>query len=422
MNGYDLEYIDKLRIHELRDFAKKLGVNSPTTMKKEELIGRITSIMESDFNDQDTSNKYIKNCKELDFFDLLVCKSTHVLDSLLNINKNNIDKPKAVKSEQQETPKTNAIVMKQKKVYSKDTPYSMDNMVGLSFSVKQNEIQYGSHIDYVIVQGYVDIHPNGYGILRHDGFLPSEDDSYMTTNFIKEHNLKKGVYISGKAKFIINGKPKVVYELDSIENGNDRYNARFEDMAYNGLGEEFYLDKFELSMKRGERQYIKSMTLKDAVDLGYDLVDENGCNVKLINIKAKPEERYKSHQKMQIIDIPFNKPSIEVVNAVQLIMERVKREIETGMSNVIIIYNFSDYIRMVNSVVCDGVIDLYKFSNTMVNKIHNLMYLAKHIDRKLNSSVICIDKNGSPSDISSIMELEFAPLFNAIHDNVLRKN
>ena len=42
MEQYNIEYIEKLRIHELRDFARSVGVNSPTTMKKEQLIEEIT--------------------------------------------------------------------------------------------------------------------------------------------------------------------------------------------------------------------------------------------------------------------------------------------------------------------------------------------------------------------------------------------
>jgi len=41
MNEYSVECIDKLRIHELRDFARNVGVVSPTTMKKEELVAKI---------------------------------------------------------------------------------------------------------------------------------------------------------------------------------------------------------------------------------------------------------------------------------------------------------------------------------------------------------------------------------------------
>ena len=42
--NYNLEYIEKLRIHELRDYARKLGVSSPTTMKKEELVEKIKEL------------------------------------------------------------------------------------------------------------------------------------------------------------------------------------------------------------------------------------------------------------------------------------------------------------------------------------------------------------------------------------------
>ena len=60
MNKYDFEYIDKLRIHELRDFARKLGVASPTTLKKEELIAKIISIVEFDQESNNCDNKYVK--------------------------------------------------------------------------------------------------------------------------------------------------------------------------------------------------------------------------------------------------------------------------------------------------------------------------------------------------------------------------
>ena len=44
MSEYNLEYIQKLRIHELRDFARQVGIASPTTMKKEDLISKEDAI------------------------------------------------------------------------------------------------------------------------------------------------------------------------------------------------------------------------------------------------------------------------------------------------------------------------------------------------------------------------------------------
>ena len=418
MNGYDLEYIDKLRIHELRDFARKLGVNSPTTMKKEELIGKISAIINNDTATQDKAHKYVKNYKDIDFFKLLITDNFNVFDGLDNVS----DIPNISEEIEDNNDKPKAIIMKQKNT-DHNTPYSTDNYVGFSFKLRQNEAKYTTDvINEYAVSGFVDIHPDGYGILRFDGYVPSDKDCYLTTGIVKKYKLKKGYFITGKAKHIIEGKPKVVYTIDQIENTSKFKNSvDFEDLQYNGLGEEYYLEKFNFNFKRGERHYIESMTLKDAVTLGYDIVDENGVNVKLISIKTRPEEQYQSHQKMEVINVLFNKSDAEVVNTVHLVIERIKREMEMGKSNVLIIHNFSELVRIVN-VACDGFLDYReKFNPTAINKIHNILYCAKNVSDKLHSGVICIDKNGIPADLKTLIELEFHPLFNTLHKSLKSK-
>ena len=79
MNKYNIEHIAKLRIHELRDFARSMGVSSPTTMKKEELITRIN---EKILNG-DNSSKIVKN-DEVDFFTLLTSDNPNLLNDLIN--------------------------------------------------------------------------------------------------------------------------------------------------------------------------------------------------------------------------------------------------------------------------------------------------------------------------------------------------
>ena len=46
MANIDLNDINNARIHELRDFARKVGVISPTTMKKENIIASVMAIAE----------------------------------------------------------------------------------------------------------------------------------------------------------------------------------------------------------------------------------------------------------------------------------------------------------------------------------------------------------------------------------------
>ena len=94
---------------------------------------------------------------------------------------------------------------------------SLNDVVEFSFSLKQNSVEYATE-DIYYVQGYLDIHPNGYGVLRKNGFIPDGDDTYLTSALVKKHNLKKGQYISGRAKHILAGKPKIMYEIEDIDN------------------------------------------------------------------------------------------------------------------------------------------------------------------------------------------------------------
>lgn len=405
MNDYNLEYIDKLRIHELRDVAKRLGVSSPTTMKKDALIIAINSIINGNEENAD-SRLQLKQQKELDFFTLLTSNSS-VLDTLLAESD--------VKGDNKETA-SNTIIAK--KNVGIDSPYKRQELYGcFSYKISQNECQYGDSNDYDVF-GYVDIHENGFGILRQEGFVPSNKDIYISSGFVKKYNLKKGNFIHGKAKYIIENQPKIVCKITKIEDSDKaKKTIIFEEFPYHGNGQPLILRKFNADIKRGERQYIEKMSLKEAVDLGYDLVDENGVSVKLINVKARPEEQYSSHQKMQVVNIPFNKTESEVVTAVELVLERIKREFEMGQSNVLMIYNFCELIRGFN-IACEGVVDYTKFNSQALNKIYNILYMTKTLENQVSCTVVCIDKNGITSDLQSIIELELLPLFNKTY-NVL---
>ena len=410
MNKYDLEYIDKLRIHELRDYARKLGVSSPTTMKKEELIGRIISIVQDKKDDCTGEKNYLDTNQELDFFSLLTSDNSNILADLLsqgqNANGSTSNKNSKVSS-------LNTIVMKRNKEYGLESPYSTyDDVIKLSFCINQNSAQYGdSEISYV--SGYVDIHPSGYGILRFDGYVPSERDCYMTSSLVKKHNLKKGNFIQGKAKPIMENKPKIVFEIESVDN-NVKANSNYDELNYNGIGDEYYLEKFDVNICKGERHYFEKMSISDAVGLGLELVEENSTSVKFINIKARPEDNYKSIDKLQIINVPFNTSEIEVVNTVELTLERIKREFEFGKQNILMIYNFSELIRIFN-IACEGCVDFNRLNSKAINKVYNILYLSKFVSDNLCSSVICIDNNGVPRDLESLMELELLPLFNKLH-------
>ncbi len=398
--NYNLEYIEKLRIHELRDYARKLGISSPTTMKKEDLLSSILEIV---------SNKSLLSSNNgeqegLDFFALLTAENSGILSDLLEGGKKN--------------GKNTMLIKKNNK--SDNGIIDFKNVEPFTYSLGQKSADYSGDV-VVCLCGYVDIHSNGYGILRYEGFVPSDNDAFFTSALVKKYNLKKGMFISGNAKYVIEGKPRVLYEITEIQDKNIFKNSEdFEDFALNGLGEELYLDKHNLAIRLGERDYINSATLEQLVALGYDIVEENSSYVKLINVKAKPEDKYQSDGKLEIINIPFSKTELEVINTVELVLERVKREYELGKSNVVIIYNFCELIRLINSAY-DGCYDFSKFNSKTINKIYNILYTARYFKKDNGCTIMCVDNNGITRDMQSVMELEFLPLFNKINDNVSLK-
>ncbi|MCI5497905.1 MAG: Rho termination factor N-terminal domain-containing protein [Firmicutes bacterium] len=410
MNGYNLEYIQKLRIHELRDFARQMGIPSPTTMKKETLIEKLKPLMTK--SNTSTPDEKSNMLEGLDFYTLLTLPNSNIINELIMKTSDNENNELSYESGDL----SNTLVMKKSALVNNGTPYahSSNDFIGFNLNVCQNQASYGNEITEM--RGYLDIHPNGYGIVRKDGFFPTANDAYVTLALIKKYGLKKGDWVYGKVKYILENKPRVMYDILSIDNGDKvNYNTNFDEVPYTKGNDTFYLDKFEMKITIGERLYIKNMSIADAVKLGFDLVDENGVDVKLINLKALPEEYFQSHQKMQIINCAFNKTESDAVDAMELIVERVKREFERNKSNVIIIYNFSELIRMYN-VAMEGCYAFDKFNVKALNKLRNIMYTAKYADAKRNVTVICIDKLDVVEDVKTLVSAEFMPLFNTKYD------
>lgn len=406
MIKYDLEYVDKLRIHELRDFARKLGVSSPTTLKKDELISKVTQIILSNENMEIVSGVgSVGNTNEMDFVKILTSNSLNIIDEILATR---IDSAKLSKANVSSP--------------VDDINNPEESSSGADYKIAQSYAEYEDSNSF-FVQGYLDIHQEGYGIIRYNGFVPSQNDSCVPTSIMRKYKLKKGQFVSGKAKIVIEGKPKVVYDITEIEHTSvKKYNhtINYEDVANNGVGASYYLNKFNIDIKKGERHYIANIALDDALAMGLELVEENITCVKFVNIKAKPEDNQPSIGKLSVVHVPFNKTATEALSTIELVVDRLKREFEAGKENILIIYNFSELIRLVNAA-CEGSIEFAKINLQAINKINNMLYVSKDTGKESCISVICMDRNGAPKDIKTVLELELLPIFSKSHNSVKTK-
>ncbi len=69
----DIKKLQKMSIYELRDIARAMGVKSPTTFRKQDLITQIINIQEGKTTAHYSKRgrpPYVKNCVNYSLFDI----------------------------------------------------------------------------------------------------------------------------------------------------------------------------------------------------------------------------------------------------------------------------------------------------------------------------------------------------------------
>lgn len=383
MNEYNFEQVKRLRIHELRDYARTMGVTSPTTMNKNELIDKIEEIFES----RNLGLTAGTPNDGIDFFELLKSDDSSVLNKLLA---------------------REARVNKQNKKIKYDVDGEKANGPELNLAVAQDESSYVG-LEGEVFEGYLDIHPEGYGIVRKHGFVPTNEDVYVTEALIRKKGLKKGLFVRGKAKVIVASKPKIMYEVNYVDIDSQKARINYDECAYSQRTVDLYAMRRKMKFASGERTYIPDMDLDTTIDFASQMASVNRYTTKIVNFNAVPEFVCPEDTLAEVINIPFNVTEIEAVNAIELVIERAKREAEIGKASVVFLYGFSDIIRAFN-VAIEGYYDFNRYNARAIGKIKKILYSAKNIDNKHFVNIVCVDANGLASDIKDLAMLELLPL------------
>jgi transcription termination factor Rho len=404
MKKYDLESVGRLRIHELRDFAKSLRIPSPTTMKKEELIEKIKESITISEGVSPNMITEMSDTGEMNLFYILSISDINEFkkefEKRLDSKSTNVENIDSIKSEKNSDDKK----------YDEDTPYELYNDNIFTFKVAQGEALY--FVDDKEIQGYVDIHNMGYGIIRNNmGYLPTDDDVYVPKCFMDEYEIVVGEIIRGKYKYSPMDKKRILTEIISIDGSSENSKKlKFEELVGGHSSKKMVCTKNNLEMMLGDRAYIDKMDINQVIALAKDIKANNEVNVKVFNNKSVDDEIKNSSKDIELINIPIDMQETDIVNVIEFIVERIKREVEVGTSNVLIIYKFGDLIRQYSAAIC-GYYDYSKVSAYALNKIIKILSVAKSMINDISSTIICIDKNGVSSDLKLIFENEIEPLF-----------
>ena len=223
---------------------------------------------------------------------------------------------------------------------------------------------------FVEVEGILDIMQDGYGFLRTNGYLPSEQDCYVGLSTIRRNGLRKGDKLTGTTRparpnekyaavqkvATVNGKPveelgrrvrfgdlTPVYpdECLTMEHGQTTITARVIDLV-SPIG-------------KGQRGLIVSPPKAGKTTILKDIaaaISANNPEVHLmcLLVDERPEEVTDMQRsiKVEVISSTFDMPTENHIQVSELVIERAKRLVEDGKDVVVLLDSLTRLARAYN--------------------------------------------------------------------------
>ena len=223
---------------------------------------------------------------------------------------------------------------------------------------------------FVEVEGILDIMQDGYGFLRTNGYLPSEQDCYVGLSTIRRNGLRKGDKLTGTTRparpnekyaavqkvATVNGKPveelgrrvrfgdlTPVYpdECLTMEHGHSTITARVIDLV-SPIG-------------KGQRGLIVSPPKAGKTTILKDIaaaISANNPEVHLmcLLVDERPEEVTDMQRsiKGEVISSTFDMPTENHIQVSELVIERAKRLVEDGKDVVVLLDSLTRLARAYN--------------------------------------------------------------------------
>jgi transcription termination factor Rho len=222
-------------------------------------------------------------------------------------------------------------------------------------------------------KGILDILSEGYGFLRTKGYLPSEDDIYVSLSQIRRFNLRKGDEVAGQVRPPKdNEKYFALLKIEAV-NGQDPELARsrkyFEALTPIYPSDSLRLENLpnEISQRiidlvapigKGQRGLIvsppkagKTTILKQIANS----ITTNNPEVHLIVllVDERPEEVTDMERSVdgEVVSSTFDQPSENHLQVTELVLERAKRLVEHKHDVVILLDSITRMARAYNLTV-----------------------------------------------------------------------
>jgi transcription termination factor Rho len=219
--------------------------------------------------------------------------------------------------------------------------------------------------------GLLDVLPEGYGFLRTSGFLPGQQDIYVSLSQVRRFMLRKGDTVTGKVRQPKdNEKYFALLQIDTV-NGVDPETAKARPV-FEKLTPLFPHDRFRLEtgptdvtgrivdmvapIGKGQRGMVvsppkagKTTVLKNIASGIINSAPETHVIVLLVD--ERPEEVtdwQRTVTAAEVVYSTFDKPPDQHIQVTELVLERAKRMAEMGKDVAIILDSITRLARAYN--------------------------------------------------------------------------
>jgi len=381
MEKISVEKLQELSIFEIRNLAREVGVYSPTTLKKGELVEKIMRIMDG------LDEPYIKKTKQ-----------GRPPKSITSIN-NLVD-----------------VIVPSKIFVEKKNINEKTFFCDLNESINVNVIGTNETNFKALVKVYND---GEYALAFVFGFNEEQDSVvFIAKTQVEFYNLKTGDRISGKYAKVTEDKPFVLKEIYSINELNFSEGfVRGED--FNCLQALSPCKKLKMSIYKindniynlldlvsplacGQRVILNSCTLNNS--LNYQILNRlttstNNINGLAVLIDEMPENYYeiKNNNRLDTLSNNYNNVNNNFKLELEVRLENLKRRVENG-EDVILFVN--DIDKLFNYIVNLYILEDVNKENAKIfaeDYIKSLILLGKFTKNGGSFTVVCgtLNKNNN---------------------------
>ena len=225
--------------------------------------------------------------------------------------------------------------------------------------------------DAPVRTGILDVLPEGYGFLRTSGYLPGNDDIYVSLSQIRRFQLRKGDQIRGairspkdNEKYMALLRIETVNDLDPDE---ARQRREFQKLTPLFPEERFRLEHspdgitervidLVAPIGKGQRGMVvsppkagKTTVLKQIAN-GIIAADPK-THVMVLLVDERPEEVtdwQRTVEAAEVVFSTFDKPADQHIQVTELVLERAKRLVESGKNVAILLDSITRLARAYN--------------------------------------------------------------------------